>query len=142
MIKSDDAYKKAKKDLERAKKDLEDLKNMLLKDGFTPEQISKAIGVPYMNMKQLENDIIEYEHYLSGNFDCDNFGENLGRFLIACRIWRRISQKELAKVLGVSPQQVSRDERNEYRGAAFEKLISVAKILNVHIKFYTNKTYA
>lgn len=142
MIKSDEAYKKAKKDLEKGKKDLEDLKNMLLKDGVTPEQIENAIGIPYMNTKKLEDDIIEYEHYLSGNFDCDDFGEDLGRYLIACRIWNRISQKELAENLGVSPQQVSRDERNEYRGAAFEKLKSVAKVLNVQIKFYTDRTYA
>ncbi|WP_102344742.1 helix-turn-helix domain-containing protein [Bacillus sp. Marseille-P3661] len=142
MIKSDEAYRKAKKDLDKAKKDLDNFQNMLMNDGFTPEQINKVIGIPYMNIKKLEDDINEYERYLNGTFEYDDFGDDLGRFLIACRIWSRVSQKELADKLGVSPQQISRDERNEYRGATFEKLKSVAKILNVQVKFYTDRTYA
>jgi DNA-binding XRE family transcriptional regulator len=142
MIKNDEAYNKAKKDLKKAKQELENLKNMLRNDGFTTEQIDRVIGIPYINIKQLEDEISEYEHYLSGNFDCDDFGEDLGRYLIACRIWNQISQKQLAEQLGVSPQQVSRDERNEYRGATYDKLKTVAKVLNVQIKFYTDRTYA
>lgn len=142
MIKSDEAYKKALEDLERAKEELEKLYSMLSRDGFTTEQIKKVTGMPYLNMKQLEDDIEEYKLYMEGNFDCDDFEGDLGRYLIACRIYRRMTQKELSEKLGVSPQQISRDERNEYRGATYEKLKNVAEILNVKIKFFTDKTYA
>ncbi|MCM3715608.1 helix-turn-helix transcriptional regulator [Alkalihalobacillus oceani] len=33
-----------------------------------------------------------------------------------------MSQQDLAERLGVSPSQVSRDERNEYYGARLERL--------------------
>ncbi|WP_241156832.1 helix-turn-helix transcriptional regulator [Bacillus sp. FJAT-42376] len=43
-----------------------------------------------------------------------------------------MSQQDLANKLNVSPSQVSRDERNEYYGATFERIQSVmdAMIIN------------
>ncbi|WP_349775629.1 helix-turn-helix transcriptional regulator [Halalkalibacter oceani] len=46
----------------------------------------------------------------------------LGKTLIAYRIYLGMSQQDLAERLGVSPSQVSRDERNEYYGARLERL--------------------
>jgi len=42
--------------------------------------------------------------------------EHVGRQLIALRLARGVSQRELARRLGVSEAVVSRDEHNEYHG--------------------------
>jgi len=43
---------------------------------------------------------------------------SIGRWLIGARIARGWSISDLAERLGVSPQQISRDENNEYRNGA------------------------
>ena len=49
------------------------------------------------------------------------------------RIAQGISQRELAKRLGVHESQVSRDERNEYFGITLERAIKVLDALNVKL---------
>jgi len=57
----------------------------------------------------------------------------LGHLLISIRIAQGISQRELAKRLGVHESQVSRDERNEYFGITLERAIKVLDALNVRL---------
>src|SRR5262245_34676360 len=45
----------------------------------------------------------------------------IGRLLIALRIANGLTQRELARRLGVDESQVSRDERNEYYGITVER---------------------
>ena len=54
--------------------------------------------------------------------------------LISVRIAQGISQRELAKRLGVHESQVSRDERNEYFGITLERAIKVLDTLNVKLR--------
>jgi transcriptional regulator with XRE-family HTH domain len=54
-----------------------------------------------------------------------------GKALIAIRIARGLSQRELADALGVSQAQVSRDESNEYRGITNERYARVLDALGV-----------
>ncbi|WP_354572868.1 helix-turn-helix transcriptional regulator [Halalkalibacter oceani] len=55
----------------------------------------------------------------------------LGKTLIAYRIYLGMSQQDLAERLGVSPSQVSRDERNEYYGARLERLQQVMEAMKM-----------
>ncbi|HEY3182976.1 MAG TPA: helix-turn-helix transcriptional regulator [Gaiellaceae bacterium] len=54
--------------------------------------------------------------------------------LIEGRIVRRLTQKELAKKLGVPEQQVQRYEKTRYSGVGIERLQQVADVLGISLK--------
>jgi transcriptional regulator with XRE-family HTH domain len=63
--------------------------------------------------------------------------ENLrgvGHLLITSRIAQGISQRDLARRLGVHETQVSRDERNEYFGITLERAAKILDALNVRLR--------
>src|SRR5712664_3443154 len=49
------------------------------------------------------------------------------------RVAQGISQRELARRLGVHETQVSRDERNEYFGITLERAAKILDVLNVRL---------
>jgi len=57
----------------------------------------------------------------------------LGRLLIGARIYRGLSQRELASRLGVHESQVSRDERNEYGSITVERASRILEALGVEL---------
>ncbi|MGC9199945.1 MAG: helix-turn-helix domain-containing protein [Acidobacteriaceae bacterium] len=57
-----------------------------------------------------------------------------GQTLISLRIAQGISQRDLARRLGVHESQVSRDERNEYFGIILERTIRILDALNAHLR--------
>ena len=80
---------------------------------------------------QFLDEIEEYEKLRRGHIDdVENLG-GLGRRLVLLRLYRRMTQKELAERLGVSIQQVSRDEKNEYHNAGTDKIQRVLEALGV-----------
>jgi transcriptional regulator with XRE-family HTH domain len=58
----------------------------------------------------------------------------LGRWLIGARIARGWSVTDLADALGVSVQQVSRDENNEYHGVSAERAQRILEVLGVRFR--------
>jgi DNA-binding XRE family transcriptional regulator len=54
--------------------------------------------------------------------------------LIAARIAQGLTQKQLAGILGVSEQQVQRDEKTRYAHAKLDRLIRVARALQAPIQ--------
>ena len=54
--------------------------------------------------------------------------------LIEARIAARLTQRQLAKRLGVAEQQIQRWEANEYTGVNLERLQSIADALGVRIR--------
>ena len=82
---------------------------------------------------QLQEEIESYERLKRGEFDeIQNF-EGLGRLLVALRISQGVSQRELAERLEVHESQVSRDERNEYRGVTLERANRILEALQVEL---------
>jgi len=65
--------------------------------------------------------------------------EERGKALIAIRIARGLTQKDLADALGVSQAQVSRDEKNDYHGITQERHARVLTALGVeeHVAGYS-----
>lgn len=53
--------------------------------------------------------------------------------LIQARIALGLSQEELANRLGVTKQQVQRDEDNLYAGASLQRLTKIAEVLGVKV---------
>ncbi len=72
--------------------------------------------------QQLIEEVESYEKLKRGQTGEFYNLDGLGRTLIALRIAKGITQKDLAKKLSVHETQISRDERNEYRGASIEKV--------------------
>jgi DNA-directed RNA polymerase specialized sigma subunit len=125
MIKTESEYVKAVKKIEEERSRIEAEQARLAKEGVPEDLIHLAIDPLASFAMQLEEEVRFYEDIKRGVFPKVHNLSGLGRLLIALRINRGIQQKELAKKLGVSEAQVSRDERNEYRGASLEKVQDV-----------------
>jgi DNA-directed RNA polymerase specialized sigma subunit len=86
------------------------------KRGLTKDEI-KRVADPMVSFHlQLKEEVESYERLRRGEFqDLDNLS-GLGQLLISWRIAQGVSQRELARRLGVHESQVSRDRRNGYFG--------------------------
>lgn len=134
MIKTEKEYLEAKSRLEQEYKTLEDHEKKMKAAGLNSEQMKLAIDPLITFTLQLREEVEEYEKLKRGQFDAFVNLSGLGRTLIALRIYKGMTQKELAEKLDVLEPQVSRDERNEYHGASIEKIQKVLNALNVTIK--------
>jgi transcriptional regulator with XRE-family HTH domain len=55
-------------------------------------------------------------------------------WLVALRIAKGLTQRELAERLGVHESQVSRDERNEYHGITLERARRILQAMQVDVQ--------
>ncbi|MED1601771.1 helix-turn-helix transcriptional regulator [Alkalihalophilus marmarensis] len=131
MIKTEPAYRKALEKLKEDKVFIEKQKKTLQEMGLTGEQVEKALQPAISFHEQLKEEVAYYERIKRGEFDTMINLHQLGKTLIAYRIYTGLSQQELAARLGVSPSQVSRDERNEYYGATLERLQQVMEAMRM-----------
>ncbi|WP_058306343.1 helix-turn-helix domain-containing protein [Gracilibacillus massiliensis] len=131
MIKTESAYREAVQKLKQDKAFIESEKNRFVEMGLEKEHIELAIQ-PYVSFhEQLKEEVDYYERIKRGEFDTVINLRTIGNTLIAYRIYIGMSQNELAEKLGVSPSQVSRDERNEYYGATIERIQQVMEAMNM-----------
>ena len=104
----------------------------------------KALGIDKDGIKRvldpirsfsahLRDEIKEYERLKLGEFpEIENFS-GLGQLLIALRIAKGMTQRELAKRMEVNESQVSRDERNEYAGITMDRAQRILEALEVKL---------
>ena len=85
--------------------------------------------------QQLTTEIERYERLKEGDLSLITVGslDDLPRSLIETRIARGKSQSELARELGVVPQQVQRWEADDYQSASFPMLCEIARLLGVNL---------
>lgn len=134
MIKTEKAYKKSLEKLQEDKLFIRDQKKVLEDMGLTGEQVEKALQPSITFHEQLKEEVVYYERIRRGEFEPIINLHNLGKSLIAYRIYVGLSQQELADRLGVSASQVSRDERNEYYGATLERVQEVMEAMRMVAK--------
>lgn len=134
MIRTEEDYKAALARVQDEERAMEEERERLIAQGISPEHADIALE-PYIAFRvQFLDEIEEYEKLRRGQIeDVENLG-GLGRRLILLRLYRKISQKELAQRLSVSVQQVSRDEKNEYHNAGTDKVRRVLEALGVVMK--------
>ncbi|MBA4495716.1 helix-turn-helix domain-containing protein [Paenactinomyces guangxiensis] len=133
MIKTEQEYRRSLEQIKHHEQLLAEQRKELEQMGLTEEQVERGLGPARLFQERVRAEVEEYERYKSGDFDMTCMFDNIGRQLIAFRIYRGLSQAELAKRLGVSAPQVSRDERNEYGGASMEKVKQVLKALDMEV---------
>jgi transcriptional regulator with XRE-family HTH domain len=83
----------------------------------------------------LNREIAEYELLSEGNvasLTLKSLAE-LPQGLIKARIARGLTQKQLAELLVVKPQQIQRWEHEDYEGVGFQRLVDIAKALQLSI---------
>jgi ribosome-binding protein aMBF1 (putative translation factor) len=101
---------------------------------LSKEEIKRALDPVRSFHEQLKEEVESYERLMRGEFDeLLNF-QGIGRLLIAARIAKAVSQRELADRLGVHESQVSRDERNEYHGITVERASRILESLGIELR--------
>ncbi|AJS61168.1 helix-turn-helix domain-containing protein [Paenibacillus sp. IHBB 10380] len=131
MIKNEAAYQKAQEKLKQDKDFIAREKMRFKEMGLNDEQIDMAIEPLISFHEQLKEEVEYYERIKRGSFNPIYKFTDIGKSLIAFRIYINMSQSDLARKLGVSDAQVSRDERNEYYGATAEKIEAVMSAMGM-----------
>lgn len=87
-------------------------------------------------LEELREDLAEYEALKSGNIHTLEVADlqDLPTALIRARIAAGLSQQKLAEKLGVTAQQVQKDEASQYHKASFDRMAKVAEILGIKLK--------
>lgn len=133
MIRNENEYKEAVARLGEEWERLKEHAKRLKDAGLAEDEIKRVIDPMESFHLQLKEEVESYERLKRREFDeLDNL-RGFGHLLIALRIAQGISQRDLAKRLGVHESQVSRDERNEYFGITMERAVKVLDALNVRL---------
>jgi ribosome-binding protein aMBF1 (putative translation factor) len=133
MIRNEAEYQEASARLAAERQRLAEHRSRLKEAGLGDEQIKRVIDPMESFHLQLKEEVEGYERLKRGEFDeLENF-RGFGHLLISLRIAKGISQRELAKRLGVHESQVSRDERNEYFGITMDRAVKILDALNVRL---------
>lgn len=134
MIRNEAEYREAVERLAAERSRLAEHRVRLKATGLSDDEVKRVTDPMESFRLQFSEEVESYERLKRGEFeDLENF-RGLGHLLISLRIAQGLSQRELAKRLGVHESQVSRDERNEYFGVTLERAMKVLDALNVRLR--------
>ena len=138
MIKTKQEYERMKEQLAGEEERLGLQRQVLVEAGLGGKKLEAAMAPLKSFSAQLREEVRFYERIMARDFSLLSDLRSIGRLLIALRIASGLSQGELARRLGASPSQVSRDERDEYYGAPLEKIQRIFDALgfqgDVHVR--------
>jgi ribosome-binding protein aMBF1 (putative translation factor) len=133
MIRNEAEYQVASARLLEERNRLAEHRARLKTTNMSDEDIKRVIDPIESFHLQLREEVESYERLKRGEFEELENLRGLGHLLISLRIAKGISQRDLAKRLGVHESQVSRDERNEYFGMTLERANKILDALNVRL---------
>jgi HTH-type transcriptional regulator/antitoxin HipB len=131
MIKNDKQYSITKSKRDEFKASLESLsasENNYLLHEIMISSIKSQIDTFEKEIAEYEKLKIEKPKILSLSI------ENLPDSLIQARIVKGLSHSDLARMVGLKEQQIQRYESNGYASANFERILSVAKSMDVNFE--------
>ena len=134
MIRNEIDYQEAVDRLGQERQRLDEQKKRLKETGLSPEEIKRALDPMRSFHLQLQEEVDSYERLKRGELPEIQNLRGIGHLLIAARIARGLSQRELAERLGVHESQVSRDERNEYYSITLERAARILDALHVLVR--------
>jgi HTH-type transcriptional regulator/antitoxin HigA len=128
--------------LVRARAELEQLREALRSeqrdshDQVTPELAAAAVAGIQAQIDELEAQIAQFEDLWAGRVKRVHVASllDIPNVLIAARLAAGLTQAELAKRIGVSQQQVQKDEAGDYARASLDRLHAVAALLEVSLE--------
>lgn len=139
MIRTNKAYEETFKRLEENQKVIDAQRAELEKMGLSEDKVNQAMAPLIYFREQMVQEVQQYERIKKGDFSDFTELTDAGKLLIAIRIYKDITQRELADRLGVSEAQVSRDERNEYYRASPERIQEVLNALGESVNLSISK---
>ncbi len=134
MIHSEKEYREAVERIAQEKDRLARQEAELKSMGLGPAEVKRALDPMLSFRQQLEEEVQSYERLKRGEFDEISNLRGLGQLLVSLRIARGLTQRQLAEKLGVHETQVSRDERNEYRGITLERAARIMEALGAEVR--------
>ena len=133
MIRTETEYQAAVKRLDAERERINEQRTILERSGLKPAEVKRAIDPVLSFHLQLQEEVDSYVRIKRGDFrEIENL-MGMGRLLIGLRIYLGLSQRQLAQKLEIDESQVSRDERNEYRGISFERAQAILEALGVRL---------
>lgn len=133
MIRTDAEYQEARARLLEERRRLSEHEARMKEMDLSAAERKRALDPLQSFSAQLEEEMEAYERVQRGSFESTTNLRGLGRLLIGARIYRGLSQRELAALLGVHESQVSRDERNEYGSITVERASRILEALGVEL---------
>jgi predicted XRE-type DNA-binding protein len=130
MIKTPREYEQTQERLAEAQAFAEAQRAALAQSGLTPKQITLAMSPLLAMQDSLAGELGWYEQARQGEIRTLPSLSSIGRSLIALRLARGLTQRQLAERLGVNEAQISKDERNEYHGISVERAQRVLDALD------------
>ena len=134
MIRNENEYQEAVNRLREEAARLKAQKSRLQSMDLPKEEVKRVLDPIRSFHEQLKEEVASYERLKRGDFDELHNFDGLGQLLVALRIAKGLTQRELADRLGVHESQVSRDERNEYHGVTVERANRILECLQVDIR--------
>lgn len=134
MIRNENEYQDAVRRLDQERARLDDHRAQLEQSGLNADELKRVMDPMESFHLQLSEEIESYERLKRGQFEELENLHGVGHLLVALRVARGISQRELATRLSVHESQVSRDERNEYHGITLERAARVLEALDVRLR--------
>jgi hypothetical protein len=123
------AKKRVREEAERIGQQQKELAGLRL----SKEEVKRVLDPVRAFHEQLKEEVAAYERLKRGEFDALYNFEGLESWLVALRIAKGLTQRELALRLGVHESQVSRDERNEYHGVTLERARRIVEAMGVEV---------
>lgn len=133
MIRTEGEYKRAVARVREEKLRLNEYADSLKAQGLSQDDIEQLMAPVEAFHEQLVDEVGAYERLKNGDLGELGNLRGLPLVLIGLRIACGVTQRELAKLLGVAESQVSRDERNEYRGVTVEKASRIFDVLDAKL---------
>lgn len=140
MIRNETEYQEATRRIREERDRLGDHKQHLEEMGLEQDEVKRAIDPLHSFHAQLVEEVESYERLKHGDIAELTNLHGIGHTLIALRIARGITQRELANRLGVHESQVSRDERNEYHNVTVARASRVLDALDVKMRSIFERT--
>jgi ribosome-binding protein aMBF1 (putative translation factor) len=133
MMKTDKECELAKVQLSKLTELYESQLKDLKSKGLTEAQAKDSLSSSWTYAMQCKEEIELYKKLKKGKLPPMQHFSTKGKYFVAARIAKGMTQRELAEKLGVKESAVSRDERNEYHGMSVEKMERLAEALNIKI---------
>jgi transcriptional regulator with XRE-family HTH domain len=131
VIRSEQEYEQSRARAGEQAQALKKQRAALAARGCSAAEVRRGMAPLEAFHAQLLDELDEYERARKGDLSLYGSLEELGHALIAARISRGLSQRELAGRLNVPESQVSRDEKQEYHGISVYRAVQVLQALGV-----------
>jgi transcriptional regulator with XRE-family HTH domain len=134
MIRSEAEYRDAIARAQQTAERLVQYRDELRAKGLGPDEIERVVGSMVSLQDDLHEEIKRYQQFKEGDLSPIRGLREIGQLLIAARLARGLSQRELSEKLKIHESQVSRDERNEYQGISLERAAQILEVLSIDLE--------